>query len=289
MPDNKPPAFMFYAGDFLSSIDVAFMDMELRGVYITLLAYSWLENGIPNEDRKLKVILQCSDEDTYSRYKSEVIDACFKLEKDTWRQPRQERERAKQQERKDAHIKAGKMSQDLRRARENERGKGALLRVSKGSNALELEREVEFETEFWKAYPRKTGKKKTKALYNKIRKSTSKEDVINGLKNHIKGCWSGKEIEFIPYPMTWLNGECWNDDASNISGEVTKVIKRTFVKVCPVCGATKDGCDKNSVDVCRRHKPSFDMFSENKVLMDDDLLMINGIRLDLGLELVGEK
>lgn len=286
MPDNKPPAFMFYAGDFLSSIDVAFMDMELRGVYITLLAYSWLENGIPNDDRKLKVILQCNDEDTYLRYKSEVIEACFKLVKDTWRQPRQERERIKQQERKDAHVKAGKVSQEKRRARE--KGKGALLRVSKGSNAKELEIEVEFETEFWKAYPRKTGKKKTKALYTKLRKRIHKEFIIEGLQAHIKGCWSGKELEYIPYPHTWLNGECWNDDASSISGELAKVAKQTFTKVCPVCGEIKEGCAKDSVDVCRKHRPSFDMYKENKVLMDDELLMINSIRAELGLELVGE-
>ena len=279
---------MFYAGDFLSSIDVAFMDMELRGVYITLLAYSWLENGIPNNDKKLKVILQCSDDEVYTRYKSEVIESCFKLEKDTWRQPRQERERSKQQERKDNYVKAGKMRWEKNKVEVKK--KGAVLRVSKESNAKEMEIEVEFETEFWKTYPRRKSKKKAKALYIKLRKDKiAKETIMNGLSAHIKGCWSGKELDFIPYPTTWLNGEGWEDDASDVSGEVTKVMKKLIRKVCPVCGAVKENCEVSSIDVCRRHSPSFDMYTEDKLLMDDDLMMINAIRTDLGLELVSEK
>mgnify|MGYP003136003228 FL=1 len=50
---GKAPAFQFYAGDFLSDLKVASMNMEERGIYITLLAYSWLENGLPDNPEKL--------------------------------------------------------------------------------------------------------------------------------------------------------------------------------------------------------------------------------------------
>ena len=50
---GKAPAFQFYAGDFLSDLKVASMNMEERGIYITLLAYSWLENGLPDTPEKL--------------------------------------------------------------------------------------------------------------------------------------------------------------------------------------------------------------------------------------------
>tara|TARA_R110002051_G_scaffold323216_1_gene416084 strand:- start:1009 stop:1881 length:873 start_codon:yes stop_codon:yes gene_type:complete len=50
---GKAPAFQFYAGDFLSDLKVASMNMEERGVYITLLAYSWLEDGLPDNPEKL--------------------------------------------------------------------------------------------------------------------------------------------------------------------------------------------------------------------------------------------
>ena len=49
---NKRPAFQFYAGDFLSDYDVVCMNMSQRGIYITLLAHSWLEAGIPNNEEK---------------------------------------------------------------------------------------------------------------------------------------------------------------------------------------------------------------------------------------------
>jgi len=38
---NKPPAFQFYAKDWLSSPSVRAMSMHLRGIYITVLAAMW--------------------------------------------------------------------------------------------------------------------------------------------------------------------------------------------------------------------------------------------------------
>lgn len=47
---NKPPAFQFYASDWLSSLTVRTMTPEQRGCYIQLLATSWPE-GIPVDAR----------------------------------------------------------------------------------------------------------------------------------------------------------------------------------------------------------------------------------------------
>jgi len=44
---NKSPAFQFYPKDFLSDINVVSMNMEERGIYITLLSICWIEDGIP--------------------------------------------------------------------------------------------------------------------------------------------------------------------------------------------------------------------------------------------------
>ena len=49
--ENKSPAFQFYARDFLADMKVQLMSMEQRGMYITLLSYAWIENGIPNDPR----------------------------------------------------------------------------------------------------------------------------------------------------------------------------------------------------------------------------------------------
>jgi len=51
---NKPPAFQFYPKDFLSDINVVAMNMEERGIYITLLSICWLEGWLPNGSTKLQ-------------------------------------------------------------------------------------------------------------------------------------------------------------------------------------------------------------------------------------------
>src|SRR5215471_84097 len=46
---NAPPAFQFYASDYLSSSKVQRMTLEAQGAYIRLLAYSWLDGHISTD------------------------------------------------------------------------------------------------------------------------------------------------------------------------------------------------------------------------------------------------
>lgn len=50
---NKPPAFQFYAADFLVDAAVTLMSLEERGAYVTLLAHSWIEGPLPSALPKL--------------------------------------------------------------------------------------------------------------------------------------------------------------------------------------------------------------------------------------------
>jgi uncharacterized protein YdaU (DUF1376 family) len=50
---TKSPAFQFYVRDFLGSSKVDGMSMTERGIYITLLARCWDENGLPTDIAKL--------------------------------------------------------------------------------------------------------------------------------------------------------------------------------------------------------------------------------------------
>ena len=72
--ENKSPAFQFYARDFLADINVQLMNMEQRGMYITLLSYAWLERGIPNDSRKLKLL--CNNPGNFEELIIDVL-ACF--------------------------------------------------------------------------------------------------------------------------------------------------------------------------------------------------------------------
>lgn len=63
--------------------------------------------------------------------------------------------------------------------------------------------------EFWKLYPRKVEKKKAQSKWNHLKKS-DQEAILADLPKRAK-CdqW---QRGFIPYPMTYLNGERWNDE-----------------------------------------------------------------------------
>jgi uncharacterized protein YdaU (DUF1376 family) len=105
MNKNKPPAFQFYPGDFLSDETVAMMNHEERGIYITLLCHCWLEGSIPADEAKIARLIHCKSEAL-----APVMHAFATSEADASRliHPRLEEERLKQQERRSLLSEAGK-------------------------------------------------------------------------------------------------------------------------------------------------------------------------------------
>lgn len=64
---------------------------------------------------------------------------------------------------------------------------------------------------FWELYPRKVNKKKAKEKFVKL--CTNEETfnkIIEALKKQ-KLTKQWKDINYVPHPSTWLNGERWND------------------------------------------------------------------------------
>ena len=104
--ENKSPAFQFYARDFLADINVQLMNMEQRGIYITLLSYAWLEKGVPNDMRKLKLL--CNNPENFEELIVDVL-ACFEESDGKLYNKRMESVRAEQIERKEKASEAGKI------------------------------------------------------------------------------------------------------------------------------------------------------------------------------------
>ena len=73
----------------------------------------------------------------------------------------------------------------------------------------------EFER-FWKLYPRRIGKRAAQTSFEKAIKKVDAEVIFNAIENYIN---SGKlpEMQYIPFPATWLNQERWHDDISAIA------------------------------------------------------------------------
>jgi len=65
--------------------------------------------------------------------------------------------------------------------------------------------------EFWRAYPRRVGKKHAEGAYAKALTKASPAVLIAGARFYaMEQKFTDKE--FIKHPRTWLNGECWTDE-----------------------------------------------------------------------------
>lgn len=72
--------------------------------------------------------------------------------------------------------------------------------------------------EFWRAYPRRVGKKHAENAYAKALTKTSPAVLIAGAKFYaMEQHFTDKE--FIKHPRTWLNGECWTDEPATTPQE----------------------------------------------------------------------
>lgn len=68
---------------------------------------------------------------------------------------------------------------------------------------------IEFD-QFWTLYPRRVAKKDAEKAWSKLSQD-QQALAIAALPAHRKA-WSGKEMEFLPYPASWIRGERWHDE-----------------------------------------------------------------------------
>lgn len=212
---NKPPAFQFYAGDFLSDLRVSLMSMEERGVYITLLAYAWLEDGLPNKPKLLKGL--CGNPKNWDSIWGNVSECFTVIEGDSINNRRLVKERDKLLSYKKLMSTAGKKGA---KSRWGSNGKAIAKPKPSHSSSIEVEVEDEDEVikqffEFWELYPKKQAKKTALKSYMKVFKENKKlshKELISAVKKQMNSKqWKKDGGEFIPMPATWINQERWKD------------------------------------------------------------------------------
>ena len=77
------------------------------------------------------------------------------------------------------------------------------------SRTAHAARGAEFE-KFWTAYPRKEGKQKARAAFEKV--TVPLETLLEALERQKTSAqWTKDDGQFIPHPATWLNGKRWED------------------------------------------------------------------------------
>ena len=101
---TKPPAFQFYASDFLSSV-IDMTGAEV-GAYIRALAWSWNNGPLPTDAGRLARIMSVTPEE-FTVVSAAVLDR-FSLANEGYTNDRLESERAKQAEFREAQSTKGK-------------------------------------------------------------------------------------------------------------------------------------------------------------------------------------
>lgn len=64
--------------------------------------------------------------------------------------------------------------------------------------------------DFWLLYPRRVARKDAQKAWDRM----SASDRIEALTALVawRRVWATKDLEYLPYPSTWLNGERWTDE-----------------------------------------------------------------------------
>ena len=120
---NKSPAFQFYPQDFLADAKVQVMTTEERGAYITLLCHEWIEGGLPIDEEGLAMLSGARDRWPEIR---DRIMVCFKRsggKASKWINPRLQRERKTQRERRAKRSISGRDGANARWGKDIEEDK----------------------------------------------------------------------------------------------------------------------------------------------------------------------
>lgn len=103
---GKPPAFQFYAADFL--VDTAGMSPEQVGSYMRLLCFAWVNGGIPTEKTQQAQISGLSPK-RFSSHVWPAISRCWESNVDGHLvNGRQEKERQRQIAWREKSAKGGR-------------------------------------------------------------------------------------------------------------------------------------------------------------------------------------
>ena len=217
----KPPAFQFYADDFLGG--TCDMTAEEVGAYIRLLCHQWNKGGIPNDPERLSRMAGVMPGPSLG-YASAKFRLC---EDGVLRNDRMEEERAKQQQFRASQSEKGKKGADTRW--KHGPGYATAMPVlipkhgspspspspspnkDKDSEALEI----------YEAFPLKVGKPKALAAIRKAMEEVPASRLLELTKTFAASRPSG--TPFTPHPTTWFNQKRYEDDpATWVPGDLGK-------------------------------------------------------------------
>lgn len=122
----KSPAFQFYPKDFLSDGRTMMMPNDVLGIYVRLLCFDWVDDGLPDDTdlwRRLVAFEEPTDDIGYGRTWEEVVSWVEHMfvrhpnKAHHVTNPRLQTEREGQAERREKRAEAGRESGRIRKSR----------------------------------------------------------------------------------------------------------------------------------------------------------------------------
>lgn len=234
---NKPPAFQFYANDWLSSTTIALMSAEEERGYLRLLLHCWNSGdcSLPDDDKVLARLSLISE--GWLKGSSKVVRDCFVLHPEkpgyltnkklycVWKDTLNWREKCAEGGRKSAKVRKQRGSQ--KGLKKKRRVVGRVLEVngqvngnpspspSPSCSCTNVQEHFDQKYSdgfliFWKVYPRKVGKQAAWKEWQQAIKRTSVETIQEAVVVFAGSPW-GKS-EYCWHPRTWLSQGHWDDD-----------------------------------------------------------------------------
>jgi hypothetical protein len=151
-----------------------------------------------------------------------VLTEFFTLTDDGWVNQRADQEIQQYRAKIEQASRAGKASAERRFNAGSTDVQPTINHKPITNNQIDIDR---FEL-FWKQYPRKIAKPNALKAWLKIKPNdTLSQKMIDAVKQQKL---SDREIQFVPHPATWLNGNRWEDEISAPTTNVMTLGRRVL-------------------------------------------------------------
>ena len=126
-----------------------------------------------------------------------------------------------------------------------------------------------FECEFWDRWPkgRKIDKKKCERKFNRLTKKQQAAATGPGYQAWLDH-WVTTDTQFIPHPMTWLNGMRWESDPPVSKRKPSNESIQVAADFAEIADSHKKSCEnaRNLVDECIHANPVPELIAQLAVL-----------------------
>lgn len=215
----KRPWYPKNPGDY--SRKTKHLTLEEHGAYNLLIDYYWDNPKLPSDEATLHRLLHkiwgISLQKTKKIWK--VLSIFFQKNNEFFVHERIERELEKSERIQKVKSEAGKRgnakrwshmpSQTDRMSQPQPHSKKTIAKKDACTG---------FEN-WWQNYPRKVNKKRALEIWQAHGLEAKSETLLAALQNQITNEPQWREAKYIPHPTTYLNGERWNDEISERTGE----------------------------------------------------------------------